>query len=522
MLALAPALALALALSAAARGDTLILKDGRRIDGTIVRETPKSLFVRDEKGETEYARDQVAGIERGKSVRELYKEKAAAAKTANDFYALGEWALEQRMKAAAKEAFQKAVELQPQHDAANRALGRVPYKGEWLLPEERDRRAAADEEADAKAKGLVRWEDRWVTPQDKANLEKGLVLRDGKWIDPDKEKRDAGLERFEGKWLPRPEAVARTHVAKVGELAGVQLALVLTGDCAIAGVFDEKFLAQIGVRLAAARQWFDAAFLVQPGLRLLGGQLAEFYCFGRDDAPYLATVAHFAGQTDTLPEGWIERAKPSLGFYWCDPFALSSARLAWRNESDIVGHCVHHWGHLLLNRDGYDGRLLPPWYDEALAAITEFRVLAKNAVFCHAPKAKAAPSADTGTAVKREAVVDLDPGTFARGSWRAAVREGLAQNRIPRLERLVQTEFPDLDYASIGAGMGVLDWIEASGPGALARFHEIVHDGQPNPPIRVDPNAKRRNETYDAAFRAATGRTMRQADEEWRAWFLNR
>jgi len=97
------ALALVLALAAAARADTLILKDGRRVDGTIVRETTQSVVLKDEKGETEYARDQVAGIERGKSVRELYKEKLAAAKTADEYFAVGQWALEQKLKTKEKE-----------------------------------------------------------------------------------------------------------------------------------------------------------------------------------------------------------------------------------------------------------------------------------------------------------------------------------------------------------------------------------------------------------------------------------
>jgi len=54
---------------------------------------------------------------------------------------------------------QRAIEIDPAHAAANTWLGHVPYKGEWMKPEERERRMRADEEAEMLARvgeGLTR------------------------------------------------------------------------------------------------------------------------------------------------------------------------------------------------------------------------------------------------------------------------------------------------------------------------------------------------------------------------------
>ena len=101
---------------------------------------------------------------------------------ADDFTAAGNYASEQKLKQLATKAWKRAVELDPAHEAANKALGNVLYKGTWMSPEERDKRQAADEEAEMLAKGLVRWKEQWVTPAEKEKLEKGLILRDGQWL----------------------------------------------------------------------------------------------------------------------------------------------------------------------------------------------------------------------------------------------------------------------------------------------------------------------------------------------------
>ena len=76
---------------------------------------------------------------------------ATPAELASRHFVLGTWAKDQGLHDAASAAFRRAVELDPQHEAARAELGHV------------------------------RHDDRWLT-REEAMAAKGLVLRDGTWI----------------------------------------------------------------------------------------------------------------------------------------------------------------------------------------------------------------------------------------------------------------------------------------------------------------------------------------------------
>src|SRR5262249_51177635 len=76
----------AILLAAAASADVLVLKDGRRIEGTIVSEAPDKVRIKTGLGEVDYARADVLSIEHGKTPRQELAEREAAAKTGEDFY----------------------------------------------------------------------------------------------------------------------------------------------------------------------------------------------------------------------------------------------------------------------------------------------------------------------------------------------------------------------------------------------------------------------------------------------------
>jgi len=82
--------------------------------------------------------------------------------------------LEKRVDEA-RSLYERAVNLDRNHEEANQALGHVQYKGEWMTPEERERRQVDDEEEEKRAAGLVKWKDQWVTPEDKDKLEQGVA-----------------------------------------------------------------------------------------------------------------------------------------------------------------------------------------------------------------------------------------------------------------------------------------------------------------------------------------------------------
>ena len=511
--ALAAAL-LVVAFTALTSADVLHMKDGRRVEGQITKETSSEVTIRTRLGTLDFKTSEIARIERGKSKLEDFEERWQAAKSADDFHTLGLWAEQKRMRKEARKCMRRAVELDAKHAAANTWLGFVEYKGDWITPEERDKRRVADAEAEMRAKGLVRYADRWVTPEERAKLEAGLVSHEGQWIPFADAQRAKGLEEFGGVWMERTEAIARTHAAHAEVLAEVGFSTHVNAQALIAGPLSSAFLDLVGEGILRGRAWFDEELGARPGLALLGDVRAEIYIFGTQSGPYARTIDYFASLTPTLPEGWSAAAGKSHGFFWIDPYALSSARQWHRGMDGLAGHCYHHWGHMLLGRLGYDGRLLPPWYDESFASLCEFNTHGRNAVFC-----RATTTASGGT-VSNRIKQTFDPKLVREGKWREALKRAISEGGVLSFSKLSVRDYSQLEVVDIATGMGILEWIDSHGDEALAKFHAAIRKRAPRPPERILSVAHERQAASDEAFRAATGKGWLEADRAWRKWFM--
>jgi hypothetical protein len=507
------------ALATLARADVIVLKDGRREEGEIVREDGAGVVVRTGLGELSFARSEIVEIVRKKTPRAEFAEREARARTAADFFDLGEWARGQKLDALARKAWKRALELDGEHAQARERLGFVRHGGEWLTVEQRDARLREEDAAAKRAAGLVEHEGRWVRAEDKQRLDAGLVEHEGRWITPDERQRLLGNELFAGRWIPRAEAAARTHAAEAARVAQLALQDALGAQVLVVGTFERPWLERLAADLDRARAWFDARFGAPAGLELFGGALAEVYAWGADPGPYERSVPLFASWTPTATPAWSEAVTRAFGLYWIDPRPLSSARQAHRPQEDLAGHCAHQFGHLMLGRLGYDGRLLAPWYDEALAALVEFEVYGRNAVFCQERGSTGAGGTAAAAGSKR---FDYDPTAVRAGAWRATLAGALEAGAVGAFDTIARKEFSDLELIDVAAGMGVLAWLgEQTAPDgrpALAAFHAVLRARAPAVPLRVHAASHERSAVHDAAFRAAVGLDLRQADQEWRAW----
>ncbi len=504
-------------LGSLALADVVVLKDGRRIEGKVVRKTETEIVVETAVGEMKFPRSEVKEIIEKKTRDEEYEERLEACESAEDFYQLGRWCQRNRLKRRAEKLFRRAIEKDPDHAGARKELGFVRHGDDWVTPEERDRRIAAEYEAEMKAKGFVRFEGRWVSPEEKAHLEKGEVLHEGRWMPKKEAMRLQGLEEYESEWYPIPEARGRHAAAGAVAAAQRPLQLYLNEEAMICGTIPVAELELIGAGILRGRKWFNEAWKVKPGLRLFGGRLAELYVFDDQDA-YLRTIPYIAERSYHVPRGWQEAVGKSFGFVWTDPIAISSVTQKKRSRRDLVGHCYHHLGHLMLNRLGYEGKLLPPWYDEGVAALTELRAHGHNAVFCRAGVGERAGTSSKGGRVA------LDWRMYRDGTWRTQFAKALEGGQVEPFDRLARREFSQLELIDIATSMAIVEWLESRGDETLLRFHRALrrHKLAPHSPRRVIASGHRRQEYFDQAFRAAVGMDHRQADDEWRRWWMSR
>jgi len=499
----------------------LLLKHGRRFEGTVKQQTQEKIVFVTRFGELTFPMSQVSSLERGRTTGQEFDERWKGCKTANEFHALGLWAEKQKLKPSARRAMKRAREIDAGHKGASTWLGLVKYKGQWMKPESRAALLVLAEEVEMRKRGLVRHGSEWVTLEEKSKLDAGLVYFEGHWLNPEEFKRAQGLELFDGKWVPTGVGSAVGHVQAVLSRAGVTGQVVHGTNAAVGGPFPRSFLQGITEGLDRGRTWFDGQFQTEEGVLLLGGQLAEFYVWDRNSKPYLETVDELVALTDTVPEGWAEAVKKTHGFLFWHPLCISSARVLGRPKDDLAGHSFHHWGHILLNRKGYDGRLLPPWLDEGFASLAEFHIHGRNAVFCIASPATVITDGPT-SARKVEHV--FDSKKFRRGAWRETLAHALALESavggVPSFDKLAQKHFGQLTLIDIATSMGILSWLEDRGEGALERFHAALRKSAPAAPLRVMLKGADRQARYDEAFRAAVDLGWRAADKEWRAWFL--
>lgn len=501
-------------LAPAGLADLVVLKDGRRIEGKILVENSKEVKVKTSFGELTFPRADVVSIERGKIYKDEFDERWKAAKTADEFHDLGLWSESKKKNRDAKRCMNRAIELDPDHEAAHQWLGHVLHQGEWMTPKERAARIAeartANDEAAQRAKGLVLHEGSWVTPEEKAHLEAGREFVDGKWLDRDAAQRARGYELWEGAWKSSAEVAARKEAKDLAGVAGIEPQsaasehAICFGEASLA-----KLMADVAQRVGGARERFDSLFEAPAGLALFQGAIPRLW-FLESSAGYERAVPAGRRLTPTLSEAWEPSAKRASGYWFSDPMPFSMARRANRVEEDLAGHGFHHYGHLLLNSHRYDGRLLPPWYDEGFAAWIEWTVHARNKVFC--ASAEVITEGTNAGAIQ----FDFDPRRLRDGKWKEVVQSALAAKRVRSFDKLASLQFSSLSELDIAVSMAICDWLSQR-EGAHERFLQVLRKHAPLAPLRVVTDGAGRQAIYDEAFQAAVQLDWRAADRAWRA-----
>ena len=147
--------------------------DGGKLRGKIVSEDKRGVTIDTPGGRLTVPRHQISRVEReGDVFKELEARRAKLSSTdADGFYKLGVWCQEQDLHAEAIDCFHEAIRIDYDHADARWELGFRKLDGKWV-----------SEDVWFAAKGYVQWQGRWVTPEDKQNLEAGLIKIDGRWV----------------------------------------------------------------------------------------------------------------------------------------------------------------------------------------------------------------------------------------------------------------------------------------------------------------------------------------------------
>jgi hypothetical protein len=141
--------------AAPALSDEVVLRNGGRITGVVVEQTPARVVIETGPGLVTLPMSRVERIVQGRSAIGTFGERAAALEPGDveGWAALARWAEERGLLTQARVAWQRVLALDPRHPDANAGLGRVSLDGVWMSADDAYR-----------ARGYVEFEGRWLTP----------------------------------------------------------------------------------------------------------------------------------------------------------------------------------------------------------------------------------------------------------------------------------------------------------------------------------------------------------------------
>ena len=180
--------------------DQVFLRGGGRVSGVIVERTPRLVVIETAPGRVTLPMARVEKVVEGRSALIEFRERAAQIKEvdAAGWTALARWASDRDLFTQAREAWRRVLAIDPSHSEANAAIGRVAVGGVWMEAEDGYR-----------ARGLVSFEGRWVTPAEHEALVRERAL-DSAAV---REQREAQIRVREAEARVR-EAEARAREAE--------------------------------------------------------------------------------------------------------------------------------------------------------------------------------------------------------------------------------------------------------------------------------------------------------------------
>jgi len=462
-----------------------------------------------------FPKKMIGRIEKQRSIVHEFVERQEAARDADAVADLAAWATKNKFhKDVIRSLYERALTLDKNHDAANQALGRVQYRGEWMTPDERDRRQADDEAAAKRAAGLVKWKDQWVTPEDKAKLEQGFRKYEGRWMTEDEIKSAQGFVKYKGQWIKKEdlEVMQLLGPARQDTGLGKRLQLVQSPHYAILGDLEQANLEILSKTMERLFAEWVRVFPDSKGSDILEGK-HRLFAF-RKNRPYQKLVrARFARlkAEGSVSASFLEQEERRMklrlretSFWDVQPVVFSGHVQMPDPFEGLRGHCVHFGANILATR--YGRTRFPTWWlNEGIAYYFEKKVSGAIQTF----------SADVGGSK----YADQGPGDSKPSPWLDANKWhnlllGLVRGgREPKLDRMKGKNLYDprnqLTVQDLAKGFTTVTFLIQDDRKKFAAFFHDAKNGSGNAVEREVSAVIKHYGSY------------REIDERWKQFALN-
>ena len=495
-------------LAADCTADKVRLRNGGVLEGEIINESADQVEIKTRFGVQKIPRSNIAEIERGDSPEVALRKLVAGLDEmdAESHYQAAMRARELGKRKLSQELLETAVRIEPLHEAANESLGRILYKGAYVTPEERDRLEKESRAAEMLSKGLVEYEGRYVTPEEKANLEKGLVLWNEEWIDRDEAKLRDGFVKVGGNWIRGEDHAADLLREEVSTVTGYDLLLVKTPHIAVYTDVGQEFAEKLAKMLEKGFISFTKEFKTGQGFDWLGDRRIDVFAFKLRFG--YQKMVDFLGSEKGMGDRWAKRARRVVSIYRIQPSGLAATYMANKGQKFTAAHCANMLGHVLINRYRNEGQRLPPFFDEAYAALMEFDLLGRNVVFSLGND-------------RYDRTLQMDDSLFFEdGKWAEALRESMRSLSDTPLDQAVRRDHGQLLQMDVAKGMALFMRWRNMGDETVKKFFDGLRDTWPGGDLPTAHGKVLMSITH--GFHAAEGKDIQLVDQELRKYAMKK
>lgn len=469
--------------------------DGTIHEGKIVIDTDEKVVIVTTFGDRVVVkRDQIKAVDdRTPPLREQLKYRADLAKDdVPRLWDLYKWAKKQGFKDELEFILDRIVELKPKSSKAHKLLGHEKVDGVWMTPEEKERHVQELHDAEMRGKGLVPYEDRWVTPEEKDALEKGLLKDGDNWVTEAEYHRRRGEQLVDGKWVRVGEGEGRDWHEDL-TTARVRTTYLWSPNVdALYNVKPEHAKRVVEGAEAAFRVFFQTLEPTEDtypsGVR---GRI-RLHLF--DKLPPYAKFARWFDNKEKCTElikGWLPSVRRQHSFWWVDPVGVVGVYKFPNTPRTFISNAVHNMGLILLTRYRFNYRFPRQWLLEGFAYYLEMEALGYSETFSLARGGTAAAAA-AGAPVW----ADSD-------KWREAVKSLVAGGKDPPMKRIAKMTSEQMHYIELVKCWSVVECMIRLDRKQFQRFIEADKD---------------RSNTMEDALRKVYGWGWRDLDRTWRKY----
>lgn len=357
-------------------------KDGKTYEGRVVSADDDRVVIDTTfSGRKEIARTDVASIDTTTPpLREQWEYRLGRATDVPGLVAVHDWGKRAGFTTDLAEVWRRVLQLEPGNVRARKALGHVLVGKTWMSPEEKAAADLAAHETAMRAKGLVPYEGRWVTPKEKEALERGLVRDGDEWVTEEVFHTRRGERKVDGRWVRVGEAEGKARAAEVSRAIGVSMTPLWGPHVDVM----HELSPEDGQAVLAAAQGVADRFhrLLAPGpqdgldgLRIEVGVPHKAPAYAR----YAQLVSKEVEAEKSAP-GWTTGSAKGRSFWWGDPGRVGTYQFP-ALIGVVTSNVAHNVSRVLLLRYRYNYRFPSAWLDEGLAYHLEILTVGRTETF---------------------------------------------------------------------------------------------------------------------------------------------